>query len=334
MKLLGICALAFGMAAGPGWAAKNLEVFFIDVEGGAATLVAGPGGESLLIDAGFSGHNHRDAERIAAAAKAAGVKKIDYLLITHYHEDHAGGVPQLMEKLPVHTFVDHGVSVETSKPAEVLYRTYEGYRQKGSHLEVKPGDRIPVKGLDVQVVSSAGNSIGTALPPGGQPNPDCASFQKQDDEKNENAQSIGVVITYNKFRMVDLGDLTWNKEYDLVCPTNKLGTADVYVVSHHGAATSGSPQLVHAIHPRVAIMENGARKGGAPAAWQTVHDSPGLQDFWQLHFAVDGGKQHNSADQLIANVDEICEAKWIKLTVRPDGSFTVFNSRNKFERQY
>src|SRR5262245_54199927 len=101
MKLLGICALGLVMA-GPGRAAKNLEVFLIDVEGGAATLVAGPGGETLLIDAGFSGHNHRDAERIAAAAKAAGVKKIDYLLITHYHEDHAGGVPQLMEKMPVH----------------------------------------------------------------------------------------------------------------------------------------------------------------------------------------------------------------------------------------
>jgi hypothetical protein len=143
-----------------------------------------------------------------------------------------------------------------------------------------------------------------------------------------------VVISYNKFRMVDLGDLTWNKEYDLVCPANKLGTADVYVVSHHGTATSGSPQLLHAIHPRVAIMENGPRKGGSAAAWQIVHDSPGLQDLWQLHFAVDGGKEHNSADQFIGNVDELCEAKWIKLTVRPDGSFTVFNARNKFERQY
>jgi beta-lactamase superfamily II metal-dependent hydrolase len=333
MKLLGICALGLVLAAGPGRAAKNLEVFFIDVEGGAATLVAGPG-ESLLIDTGYSGHNHRDAERIAAAAKAAGVKKIDYLLITHYHEDHAGGVPQLMEKLPVHTFVDHGPTVETSKQLEVLYKTYEGYRQKGAHLEVKPGDRIPVKGLDVEVVSAAGKAIGSALAGAGQANPDCAGFQKQDDDKSENAQSVGVVITYNKFRMVDLGDLTWNKEYDLVCPANKLGTADVYVVSHHGTATSGSPQLLHAIHPRVAIMENGPRKGGSASAWQIIHDSPGLQDLWQLHFAVDGGKEHNSADQLIANVEEICEAKWIRLTVRPDGSFTVFNSRNKFERQY
>ncbi len=334
MKLLGICALALAATAWPGSAAKNLEVFFIDVEGGAATLVAGPGGESLLIDAGWSGHNHRDAERIAAAAKAAGVKKIDYLLVTHYHEDHVGGVPQLMEKLPVRTFVDHGPSVETGKAAEVLFKTYEGYRQKGAHLEVRPGDRIPVKGLDVEVVSSGGKTIATALPGGGQPNPECASFQKQDEDTGENAQSVGVVITFDKFRMVDLGDLSWNKEYDLVCPVNKLGTADVYVMSGHGGASSGSPQLVHAIHPRAAIMENGARKGGDAKAWQTVHDSPGLQDLWQLHFAVNGAREHNSADQLIANLDEACEAKWIRLTARPDGTFTVSNSRNKFERQY
>jgi len=305
MKLLGICGLALVLAAGPGRAAKNLEVFFIDVEGGAATLIVPPGGDSLLIDAGFSGHNHRDAERIAAAAKAAGVKKIDWLLITHYHEDHVGGVPQLMEKMPVKTFVDHGPTVETERPAEILYKTYVGYREKGAHLEVKPGDRIPVKGLDVEVVSAAGKAISAPLPG-----------------------------AFDKFRMVDLGDLTWNKEYDLVCPANKLGTADVYVVSHHGAASSGSPQLLHALHPRVAVMENGPRKGGEAKAWDIVHDTPGILDLWQLHFAVEGGKDHNSADQLIANVDEICEAKWIKLTVRPDGSFTVFNSRNKFEKQY
>ena len=334
MKLLGICGLALVLAAGPGRAAKNLEVFFIDVEGGAATLIVPPGGDSLLIDAGFSGHNHRDAERIAAAAKAAGVKKIDWLLITHYHEDHVGGVPQLMEKMPVKTFVDHGPTVETERPAEILYKTYVGYREKGAHLEVKPGDRIPVKGLDVEVVSAAGKAISAPLPGAGQPNPDCASFQKKDDDRGENSQSVGVVITFDKFRMVDLGDLTWNKEYDLVCPANKLGTADVYVVSHHGAASSGSPQLLHALHPRVAVMENGPRKGGEAKAWDIVHDTPGILDLWQLHFAVEGGKDHNSADQLIANVDEICEAKWIKLTVRPDGSFTVFNSRNKFEKQY
>ena len=315
-------------------AAKNLEVYSIDVEGGQATLVVAPGGESLLVDTGWSGHNRRDAGRILAAAKSAGVKKIDYLVITHYHEDHVGGVPQLAEKIPIRNFVDHGPSVESGKGADVLFNAYTAFRDKGNHIQVKAGDTIPVKGLDVRVVSSAGDLIAAPLPGAGQPNPECSSFERHEVDTSENARSIGIVISYGDFRMVDLGDLTWNKEFDLVCPNNKIGPVDVYVVSHHGMNMSGSPQLVHALHPRVAIMNNGARKGGSAEVWQTIHDSPGLLDLWQLHFAVPGGKEHNSSDTVIANLDEICEGKWLKLTAQKDGSFTVSNSRNKFERTY
>ncbi|HTS27376.1 MAG TPA: MBL fold metallo-hydrolase [Bryobacteraceae bacterium] len=315
-------------------AAKNLEVYSIDVEGGQATLMVSPTGESLLVDTGWAGYNRRDADRILAAAKSAGVKKIDYLVITHYHADHVGGVPQLAEKIPIRNFVDHGPSVETGKDAEVLFNAYSAFRDKGTHLLVKPGDTIPIKGLDVKVLSSAGDVIGAPLAGAGQPNPECASFEKHEVDSTENAQSVGILVSYGDFRMIDLGDLTWNKEFDLVCPSNKIGPVDVYIVSHHGMNMSGSPQLVHALHPRLALMNNGARKGGAPEIWQTIHDSPGLQDIWQLHFAVAGGKEHNSSDTVIANIDEICEGKWLRLTAEKDGTITMYNSRNKYERTY
>ena len=315
-------------------AAKSLEVFFIDVEGGQATLFASPGGESMLIDTGWAGHNHRDAERIAAAAKMAGVKHIDYLVITHYHSDHVGGVTQLMEKLPVRNFVDHGDNQEHTREVDELYAAYADHRKKGNHILAKPGDVIPIKGIEVKVLTAAGEAIPGPLPGAGQPNPDCASFHRKEVDTSENARSLGVLVTYGQFRLVDLGDLTWNKEYDLVCPANKIGPVDVYVTSHHGLDQSGSPQLLHALAPRVAVMNNGARKGGDPGAWQIVHDSPGLLDLWQVHFAIGGGKEHNSSDTVIANLDEACEGKWLRLNAQSDGSFTLYNSRNKYERTY
>jgi beta-lactamase superfamily II metal-dependent hydrolase len=333
MRLLAGLAL-LAATAGVLPAAKNLEVYFIDVEGGQATLVVPPSGESMLIDTGWAGFNHRDAERIAAAAKAAGVKRIDYLLITHYHADHVGGVAQLAEKLPIRNFVDHGDQTETGKQAEILYNAYKAERDKGNHIVVKPGDTIPVKGLDVKVVSAAGEVIAKPLAGAGKPNPDCGSFQKHADATDENPKSVGVLMTFGSFRMIDMGDLTWNKEYDLVCPENKIGPVDVYVVSHHGMNMSGSPQWVHALSPKVAIMDNGAKKGGSPEIWQTIHDIPGLQDLWQLHFAVAGGKEHNSSDTVIANVDAVCEGKWIKMTAEQSGGFTVENARNKFAKSY
>jgi beta-lactamase superfamily II metal-dependent hydrolase len=315
-------------------AAGNLEIFFIDVEGGQATLLVSPSGESMLVDAGWAGFNRRDAGRIAAAAKAAGVKKIDYLVATHYHADHVGGVPQLAERLPIRNFVDHGPQTETTRDAQVLYNAYSAFRDKGNHIQVKPGDVIPIKGIEVKVLSSAGDVLPAPLPGAGQPNAECAGFERHEVDTSENAQSVGLLISYGGFRMIDLADLTWNKEYDLVCPANKIGAVDLYLVSHHGMDLSGSPQLVHALHPRVALVNNGARKGGAAETWQTIRSSPGLLDLWQLHYAVAADKDHNSPDPFIANVDEICEGKWIRATVRKDGTFTVYNSRNKYEKSY
>ena len=146
------------------------------------------------------------------------------------------------------------------------------------------------------------------------------AIKARDEDKTENARSLGTLITFGKFRIIDLGDLTWNKEHDLVCPNNKIGTVDVYLTTHHGMNMSGPAAIVHALHPRVAIMNNGARKGGTPEAWQVVHSSPGIEDIWQVHYAVAGGKENNAPDTFIANVDEQCEGKYIKLSVQPDGT--------------
>jgi beta-lactamase superfamily II metal-dependent hydrolase len=315
-------------------AARNLEIYAIDVEGGQATLIVTPAGESMVVDTGWGGHNKRDAERIVAAAKAAGVKKIDYLVITHYHTDHVGGIGQLAEMMPIRNFVDHGADVENDRQGKVLFNEYAEFRAKGNHIEVKPGDTIPIKGIDVKVISAAGKVIDAPLPGAGKPGAECDSFQMHSADPTENAQSVGMLITYGNFRMLDMGDLTWNKEKDLVCPVNKIGKVDLYLVSHHGMDMSGSPQWVHTLGPKVALMDNGARKGGSPAAWDAIHSAPGTPDIWQLHFAVSGGKEHNSADPFIANVDEICEGKWIRVDAQKDGTFKIYNSRNKYEKSY
>ena len=166
------------------------------------------------------------------------------------------------------------------------------------------------------------------------PNPDCANFKRADADKGENGQSVGFIAQFGKFRLADLGDLTSDREYDLVCPANKLGAVDAFIVSHHGTASSNSAQLLRALSPRAVVMENGAKKGGSPEVWQTLHDTPGLQDVWQLHFAVAGGKDHNAADSFIANTDEVCEGKWLHMTAMKDGSFTIENSRNQHQKTY
>jgi beta-lactamase superfamily II metal-dependent hydrolase len=316
-------------------AAKNLEIYFIDVEGGQATLFVAPSGESMLVDTGWSGNNSRDANRIAAAAKHAGVKAIDYLLITHFHEDHVGGVPQLAAKLPIRTFIDHGESVEHDQRAKELYAAYIEYRAKGTHILAKPGVTIPVKGLDVKVLTADGDEIENPLPGAGQANPLCAADKLRAPDASENARSVGTLITFGNFRILDMGDLTWNKEHELMCPNNKVGTVDLYIVSHHGMNMSGSPAFVQGIHPRVAIMDNGAGKGGTPPAWQAIHTSAGLEDIWQLHYSIAGGKDNNAPDTFIANTDEVGDqGNWIQVTVHPDGSFTVNNSRNKYSKTY
>jgi len=316
----------FLVAACAAHAAKTLDIYFIDTEGGQATLVVSPSGQSLLIDTGYTGFGGRDTVRIAAAAKDAGVKRIDYLLITHFHDDHVGGVANLLDRLPVTNYLDHGISIETKN-----YPTpYATAFAKGQHQVVVPGDKVAIKDLDVTVLTAGGKNIQTK----GQPNPNCAGLSEQDGplEATENSQSVGVVIAFGKFRFVDLGDLTWNKQLALLCPDNKVGKVDLYLTTHHGGADS--PKALWGMAPRVAIMNNGPMKGGEALAWQTVKASPGLEDLWQLHFALAGGKDTNVPDTFIANVDANDQGRHLKVSALADGSFTVTNPRNKFTKTY
>jgi len=331
--VLALCAALFSSALLPA-AGKDLEIYFIDVEGGQATLFVPPHGQSLLIDTGWGYNAFRDASRIAAAAKLAKIKKIDYVLITHYHSDHVGGVPQLAQKIPVGTFIDHGENRETSKTASTLFHEYQSAIANAQHVVAKPGDHLPVKGLDVVAVSADGNVLESPLPGAGQPNSACSGVAQKENDPSENARSLGTILTYGKFRIADLGDLTWNKELSLVCPDNRLGKVDLFVVSHHGIDQSNSPALVHALAPRVAIMDNGSKKGGVPSAWDIVKSSPGLIDLWQLHFADAGGSAHNATDPFIANTSEADTGFYLKVSAQEDGSFDVYNARNKFSKHY
>ena len=324
--LLALFCCAWGCGAR---IAPDLQVYAIDVEGGKSTLYVSPSGESMLVDAGYDIQG-RDARRIVAAARLAGVKQIDYLVITHYHADHVGGVHQLAGLIPIRNFVDHGQNFETVKDVGGVYAAYLAARAKGNHIEVKAGDHIPIRGIDVQVVTASG----TAIKGLGTPNPLCASYQPIKPDTGENAHSIGMVITFGKFRLVDLGDLYWNQEYDLACPNNLLGTADVFMTTHHAKKTSIAPQLVQALHFKAAIMNNGPNTGADPTAWQTIHTSPGTPDIWQLHAALANDAAHNTPEQFIANPAQNCEGNWIRLLVHTDATFTIRNGRNQFEKTY
>ncbi len=324
----------FVLLSVPAQAADVLDVFFVEVEGGQATLFVTPSGKSMLVDTGWPGFNGRDAERIATVAKAAGVTRIDYLVVTHYHRDHVGGVPEFAERMPVGTYVDHGRSVETGKEADELFNAYARVRDRASHLIVRAGNRVPIEGIDVRVVASTGQGILRPLPGAGEPNPLCTSVKPREVDASENAQSIGMLVTYGKFRLIDLGDLTWNKELELACPDNKIGTVDVYLSTHHGLDQSNAPAIVQALRPRAAIINNGATKGGSPEALQTIRTSPGLEDVWQLHYAQNAGKENNAPEPFIVNVDQESSVSWIKLEAQADGQFTVTNSRNGKTKVY
>jgi competence protein ComEC len=322
MRRIGLVLLALASSV---YAAKTLDIYFIDVEGGQSTLIVSPSGQSLLIDTGWTNFSGRDADRIAAAAKLGHVKKIDYVLITHHHADHEGGVPNLIERMPVGTFFDHGPSVE-AKP-DRTYKAYMDAMASHEHSLIKPGDTIPIKGLEITTMVAGGEHIDRK----GESNPFCAGVEPREDDKTENSQSAGVLVQFGKFRFADLGDLTWNKELALLCPENRVGKVDLYLTTHHGGESS---KAIHAMAPRVALMNNGARKGGDPKGWKVVKDSPGLEDMWQLHFAIAGGSEANVPDPMIANVEEHCEGKYLKVTAEASGVFTVYNPRNKYTKTY
>ena len=341
---------------------KTLDIYVVDVEGGNSTLFVTPSGQSVLIDTGNGGPAaQRDGDRILAATKDAGLTQIDHLITTHWHGDHFGAMEYVAAKIPIKQFIDHGGSVESPAAGNgFIEQTYPKLYANAIHTVAKPGDRIALGGVDWRIVAAAGQHLTAPLPGAGKPNPTCADYKAGMPDPTENAQSVGSVLTFAKFRVAHLGDLTWNKEYALMCPNNPIGTVDLFIVSHHGQAISNSPQLVHALHPRVMVMNDGTRKGGQPEAMRVLHTSPGLEDLWQLHFSLLSGQEYTVPGMFIANtVDDQPptmpiapaaapapgpnaapppahngSAYWIKVSAAEDGTFTVTNARNGFSKTY
>jgi beta-lactamase superfamily II metal-dependent hydrolase len=314
-----------------------IDIYFIDTEGGQATLFISPDGQSMLFDTGTRGSNGRDLNRILAALKEAKVEVLDYVVVTHYHGDHAGNAAELSAQLPIRNFIDHGpYTVELQPNRSAAFYAYLAVRDKAKARQAKAGEKIGLGGLDVHIVSSAGELITVPLPGAGASNSLCQGHvPRLQDATPENNETVGAVFRYGSFVLLDLADLTWNQERDLVCPNNLLGPINVYHTTGHGTDRSGNPVMVHAVRPRVAIMNNAAKKGGTPDTMRIVRSSPGLQDFWQLHFSELSGKDQNSPEQFIANLEAADHpGDYIKLTARPDGSFTVTNSRNGFSKNY
>ena len=312
-------------------AAKTLDMYVVDTEGGKALLLISPSGQSMLVDAGFPEYNGRDATRIEEAAKAAGVKKFDFVVVTHYDGDHVGNVPATVAKIPAVTFVDHGPAVVADARTTGFVAAYNELVAKAKHLVVKPGDKIPFQGVDVLVVTSAFQAIAKPALGGGAANPFCAetkpmTWPKLNEDVSENATSVGLLYTFGKFRMLDLADLTWNKETALVCPNNRIGTVDLFMVSHHGNDISNPPALVKAIKPRVTIMDNGARKFGPPSVLQLLKGLPGVEANYQMHWSA-MAPNDNPPNEYIANLQDSPDGKWIKVSVEQTGTFTVTNAR-------
>jgi len=328
-----------GLAAALHAESGNLQIIWTDVEGGAATLIITPAGQSLLVDTGWGQNGDRDAKRIAAAAQAAGLKKIDMLWITHFHTDHVGGVPALAKLIPIDKFYDHGDSIEANTPQGAkLYGDYEAIAQ-GKRTIVKPGDKIALSGLDMTVLSAAGQVIGKPLNGiSGVANEFCKDVPDHPEDKTENGQSAGFLLTYGKFKFLDLGDLTWDREMMLACPVNKIGTVTLFQASHHGFSSgqSGSPALVWALKPQVVIVNDGATKGFDAPAYETIAKIPGIEGIWQEHRAVRSDASHNTSEEMTANLEQGAsdQGLGIKVSIAKDGKFTVTNLRNNFSKTY
>lgn len=346
-----VAASCFALALASGaFAQKNsLRITAVDVEGGQATLFVAPTGQSLLVDTGWDKNNGRDADRIVAAAKAMGLSRIDTVLLTHYHDDHIGGVPQLVERFPIGTFLDHGERIP-SDPNDTSF--LENYRKllatgKYKHFVVKAGEKLPTPGFDAVAISS--NGVVMDHEPGASaasktPNPLCANVRQPATDTQENGQSLGIMIRFAGLKIVDAGDLTSDREYSLVCPVNKLGKVDLLIVSHHGVDWSSSPAFINSIAPRVAIMDNGAHKGASTSVIDTIRKSPRMEALYQLHLAPPAGSpnpgktpqegpEHNVPEAFIANTSGT-DGKNVAIVIDANGAMRVTNERTGDTKHY
>ncbi len=334
-------AVEVSFARHPGPIRHTLEIYYVDVEGGAATLIVTPAGESILIDAGWPGFESRDAKRIMQAMKQAGITTIDHLITTHYHVDHFGGTPELAKLVKIGHFYDRGpllpeIKEYTDNPQ--MYRDYLA-AAKQKNIALKPADTISLKRasgtppLRLLCLASGGATVHRDKQI---PNAECASTKPMDEDKSDNARSVVLKLSYGAFDFLDCGDLTWNIERALVCPANEIGEIDLYQVTHHGMNTSNNPVLLRSVKPTAAIMNNGARKGGHPDVVKSLREVSSLKDLWQMHRNVASTDDQNAPADFIANPDEKPDAaNMIRVSVdAAQHTFTVTNQRNQKSQSY
>ena len=338
---LSIALMALLLAPATPQARRNLDIYWIDVEGGAATLVVSPSGESLLFDAGWE-VDGRDAKRIATTAAAAGLRRIDYFVLSHFHADHAGGLGALAKTIPIGRCFDRGDFIE---PANQHWRDIYLSLCGDRRTIVKAGDTIPLGDVQVEVIASNGQLISRPLKGGG-PNPLCAAAENHPADVPENQLMVGALFTYGRFRFLDLADLDWEKEMELACPINRIGQVTIWQAGRHGALDgAGAPGLLYAIKPQVVIVNNGPRKGlGGPSPgaerartehYQRLASIPQIEGIWQGHLSL-FDEVHNTAGEMIANLEDTpqCQGHWLKASIARDGTFAVTNSRNGLAKTY
>jgi hypothetical protein len=316
----------------------GLDIYWIDVEGGAATLLVTPAGESVLIDAGNPGE--RDAGRIHKALIEAGLERVDHLVVTHFHGDHFGGVADLARRLPIERVYDYGIP-ENDAPDGRPSRLIAPCRAAtlGKRVILLPGDSLPLRQsegsppLEIACLASRGEFI--PAPPGAPANPHCAETREKPEDLSENGKSIVLLVSFGSFRFLDCGDLTWNFERRLVCPVNLAGRVDLFQVNHHGLDQSNNPVLIRAVEPRVAVINNGPRKGCEPETFAALKATPSIEAIYQVHRNVRVGSEGNTLADHIANLEEACEGELIKLSVSADGKeYRVSIPARKHERRF